>query len=362
MAAGAAGSPPITRRPSDKFTFTMVKARHRHRPEGAAGVRACTALLLDISDACRAGRIDGAQKATLKKMLARGQFSATECRSAFEAEISRTAAAAASAAAAAAAVANPGDDPWYVYSTPAGTLYYGCPSRNTSQWKPPDSTNVWRIFTDDAGRRYCHNQATGETKWYHAVQRGKKNRGQSRKDDAPDIAPDLVRALSQEESVPRDVVHEIFQEYDRDGNGVLSVAELQEALFSVGCDLRFSEVAAIFALVDKDGNGVMSSEEFCHWAEESGAFAQWKDEIAATAAAADEGEGHDDNGSSGAAKNDHKIERRASMQMFEVMVKHVSPGAHSSFKLGRTLLKQYLPPAQKTCVICGATPVQRVRA
>ena len=65
MAASAA-----TRRHSDKFTLTKVKARHRHRPEGAAGVRACTELLLDISDAYRAGRIDGAQKAALKKMLA----------------------------------------------------------------------------------------------------------------------------------------------------------------------------------------------------------------------------------------------------------------------------------------------------
>ena len=173
MAAGAAGSP-LSPPPLRLFTFTMVKARHRHRPEGAAGVRACTALLLDISDACRAGRIDGAQKATLKRCLPRSIR--TECRSAFEAEISRTAAAAASAAAAAAAVANPGDDPWYVYSTPAGTLYYGCPSRNTPQWKPPIRPMFGAsLLTMQV--TVCHNQATGETKWYHAVQRGKKTGG-----------------------------------------------------------------------------------------------------------------------------------------------------------------------------------------
>ncbi len=320
------------RRPSDKFTWVKIKSRHKRRPEGPAGIDDCRRLLLDISDARRAGRIDDSAKAKLKSMLAKGDCSARDCRAALEAQMSPVPVVATASA--------PTDVAWYEYVAPDGRIYYGCPSNNTSRWDRPASDNIWRIFTDSAtGKQYVHNAATGQTKWF-GNKLGKKQHGAGTAE-----ATDLVRALSKEEQpnvIARDVVQQVFESYDQDHNGELSVPELHQALFSVGCDLRFSEVVAIFRQVDVDGNGVIVSDEFCNWAEESGAFQQWKDEVLPGAANRD-GDGGDDDGGETKAPV-HRLRR-------------------ASHSLGRALFQQYLsqpagadPPtatvALMACVIC----------
>lgn len=61
-------------------------------------------------------------------------------------------------------------------------------------------------------------------------------------------------------------IRQMFNQLDRDGSGVVTVAEAERSLLRINSRLNRNygedEVAQLFALVDKNNDGVLSLDEF----------------------------------------------------------------------------------------------------
>ncbi|KAK4752541.1 hypothetical protein SAY87_021339 [Trapa incisa] len=55
---------------------------------------------------------------------------------------------------------------------------------------------------------------------------------------------------------------EVFQSFDRDGNGVITAAELAGAMAKMGQPLTYRELREMMKEADEDGDGVISFDEF----------------------------------------------------------------------------------------------------
>lgn len=55
---------------------------------------------------------------------------------------------------------------------------------------------------------------------------------------------------------------ETFRLFDRNNDGVISVAELEKAMRSIGCNPTRDEVAAMVEAIDVNKNGVVDFPEF----------------------------------------------------------------------------------------------------
>ncbi|GBG26849.1 Calmodulin [Hondaea fermentalgiana] len=60
-------------------------------------------------------------------------------------------------------------------------------------------------------------------------------------------------------------VRQVFNRYDKDNNGSLSVPELAACCKELGTDFAANELVAIFEYLDKDFSGKLSYEEFERW-------------------------------------------------------------------------------------------------
>ena len=56
-----------------------------------------------------------------------------------------------------------------------------------------------------------------------------------------------------------------FGRYDKNGDGVMSPAELTLVASALGCQLTNDELVAVFGLLDRDLSGEISFEEFSQW-------------------------------------------------------------------------------------------------
>ena len=61
------------------------------------------------------------------------------------------------------------------------------------------------------------------------------------------------------------VLHNIFREFDTNGNGVLSVDELTAMLAKLEISVERKYVSALLAKFDKNGNGVIEFDEFTNF-------------------------------------------------------------------------------------------------
>ncbi|KAK9669052.1 hypothetical protein RND81_13G105800 [Saponaria officinalis] len=55
---------------------------------------------------------------------------------------------------------------------------------------------------------------------------------------------------------------EVFNMFDRDGNGVITAAELAGAMSKMGQPLSYRELMEMISLADADGDGVIDFQEF----------------------------------------------------------------------------------------------------
>jgi len=74
-------------------------------------------------------------------------------------------------------------------------------------------------------------------------------------------APTLQNAMNVTQE-QRKEYEEAFSMFDKDGDGVISAAELQDVLNSIGADPTIVQVRRLIADVDVDGDGALSPPEF----------------------------------------------------------------------------------------------------
>lgn len=77
-------------------------------------------------------------------------------------------------------------------------------------------------------------------------------------DELASILPEITgEILNNEERLT-----EVFQLFDRDGNGYITAAELAGCMAKMGYPLTYSELTEIIKEADSDGDGVISFSEF----------------------------------------------------------------------------------------------------
>ncbi|KAK6921824.1 EF-hand domain [Dillenia turbinata] len=72
------------------------------------------------------------------------------------------------------------------------------------------------------------------------------------------IMPDM----SEQILINQEQLMEVFRSFDRDGNGVITAAELAGSMAKMGQPLTFGELAEMIREADEDGDGVISFNEF----------------------------------------------------------------------------------------------------
>lgn len=72
------------------------------------------------------------------------------------------------------------------------------------------------------------------------------------------ILPDMT----EEVLTNQEKLLEVFQSFDRDGNGVITAAELAGAIAKMGQALTYHELCEMIKEADEDGDGVISFHEF----------------------------------------------------------------------------------------------------
>lgn len=75
------------------------------------------------------------------------------------------------------------------------------------------------------------------------------------------VAPDLVLAKS---PYSEDQLRKLFRFFDRDGNGLITAAELAHSMAKLGHALTASELTGMIKEADKDGDGMINFHEFSH--------------------------------------------------------------------------------------------------
>ncbi len=62
-----------------------------------------------------------------------------------------------------------------------------------------------------------------------------------------------------------DEIREIFDHFDKDGNGTIESPEFAALLQALGADMSDREVAVGLEALDTDGNGRIDFDEFVSW-------------------------------------------------------------------------------------------------
>ncbi|XP_020704010.2 probable calcium-binding protein CML18 [Dendrobium catenatum] len=75
------------------------------------------------------------------------------------------------------------------------------------------------------------------------------------------VAPDLVRTKS---PYSEDQLRKLFRFFDRDGNGLITAAELAHSMAKLGHALTAKELTGMIKEADKDGDGKINFQEFSH--------------------------------------------------------------------------------------------------
>ncbi|XP_004236098.1 probable calcium-binding protein CML15 [Solanum lycopersicum] len=73
------------------------------------------------------------------------------------------------------------------------------------------------------------------------------------------ITPDLI---NEQVLVSQGQLLEVFQSFDRDGNGYITLAELAGSMAKMGQPLSYRELTEMIKEADVDGDGVISFNEF----------------------------------------------------------------------------------------------------
>ncbi|KAK4362790.1 hypothetical protein RND71_018031 [Anisodus tanguticus] len=73
------------------------------------------------------------------------------------------------------------------------------------------------------------------------------------------VAPELIPAMC---PYSEEQLKKIFQMFDRDGNGVITAAELAHSMAKLGHALTQEELTGMIKEADRDGDGCISFEEF----------------------------------------------------------------------------------------------------
>lgn len=60
-------------------------------------------------------------------------------------------------------------------------------------------------------------------------------------------------------------LRDIFDHYDRDGNGVIDRDEFARLVRALDASVPDDEIGTGLAIVDEDANGTIEFDEFVHW-------------------------------------------------------------------------------------------------
>ena len=75
------------------------------------------------------------------------------------------------------------------------------------------------------------------------------------------VAPDLLPAKSH---YTEDQLRHLFRMFDRDGNGLITAAELAHSMARLGHALTVEELTGMIKEADTDGDGMINFQEFAH--------------------------------------------------------------------------------------------------
>lgn len=76
------------------------------------------------------------------------------------------------------------------------------------------------------------------------------------------IMPDFI--INEEILFNQEQLLEVFRSFDRDGNGVITLAELAGSMAKMGQPLTYRELTEMIEEADTDGDGVISFNEFAN--------------------------------------------------------------------------------------------------
>eukprot|EP01047_Picozoa_sp_COSAG01_P050164 COSAG01_NODE_5041_length_4529_cov_3.719413_3_plen_249_part_00 len=83
-----------------------------------------------------------------------------------------------------------------------------------------------------------------------------------------------IKSLLGNGVVNDDVLKTLFDKFDTDGSGAISVDELQKLSHCTGVSLTAEQAAETLAKLDKDGNGTLGFDEFSGWLKEAHAASE----------------------------------------------------------------------------------------
>ncbi|EEF50670.1 probable calcium-binding protein CML15 [Ricinus communis] len=77
-----------------------------------------------------------------------------------------------------------------------------------------------------------------------------------------ELASAILPDMNEETFVNQEQLLDVFQLFDRDGNGYISAAELAGSMAKMGQPLTYKELREMIKEADTDGDGVISFSEF----------------------------------------------------------------------------------------------------
>merc|ERR1712228_469335 len=92
------------------------------------------------------------------------------------------------------------------------------------------------------------------------------------KDDEPQLSPAELALQKEKERFHQEVVEaaeEIFNMFDKDGDGKLTLDEVRKGFASIGMELSKDDFDNMIAEIDEDNDGTLTQDEFTHMAARS---------------------------------------------------------------------------------------------
>ncbi|KMZ59440.1 putative calcium-binding protein CML16 [Zostera marina] len=77
-----------------------------------------------------------------------------------------------------------------------------------------------------------------------------------------ELAEAIAPVMNERELIDQEQLMQIFQSFDRDGNGFITLPELARSMAKLGQPLTFVELKKMMQGADTDGDGSISFEEF----------------------------------------------------------------------------------------------------